>query len=126
MQDQPRKRQFNRGQGTGSKEQTAKRQALAPGGSGGGDHGINHPSHNDWLAQHVALLDDVLLDQGHFLRQDIQPQVPSAQHDSIGFLRYGFEVEEGLPGLTLGNQLQSSQSGKSSLNQSVRSTRLLL
>lgn len=82
-----------------------------PGGARGGNHGVNHPCHNDWLAQQVALLDDMLLDQGHLLRQDIQPQIAPAQHDSICLLCYGFEVEERLPGLTLGNQLHGDTAG---------------
>ncbi|KAA6428531.1 MAG: hypothetical protein FRX49_01407 [Trebouxia sp. A1-2] len=39
----------------------------------------------------------------------IQPQVAPAQHDGICLLGNGLEVEQGLPRLTLGNQLHGKQ-----------------
>ena len=80
-----------------------------PGWARRGDHGVNNTSDNGGLAQHVALLDDMLLHQGHLLGQHIQPQVAPAQHDGICLLGYGLEIEQGLPRLTLGNQLHGKQ-----------------
>ena len=48
----------------------------------------------------------MLLDQGHLLGQDIQPQVAPAQHDGVCLLSNGLEVEQALAGLALGYQLQ--------------------
>ena len=81
-----------------------------PGWARRGDHGVNNTSDNGGLAQHVALLDDMLLHQGHLLGQHIQPQVAPAQHDGICLLGDGLEVEQGLPRLALGNQLHDKQS----------------
>ncbi len=44
-----------------------------PGWARRGDHGVNNTSDDGWLAEHVTLLDDMLLHQGHLLRQHIQP-----------------------------------------------------
>ncbi len=82
---------------------------AVPGWARRGDHGVNNTSDNGRLAQHVALLDDMLLHQGHLLRQHIQPQVAPAQHDGICLLSNGLEVEQRLPRLTLGNQLHDKQ-----------------
>ena len=73
------------------------------------DHGVNNTSDDGWLAEHVALLDDMLLHQGHLLGQHVQPQVAPAQHDGICLLGNGLEVEQGLPRLTLGYQLHDKQ-----------------
>ena len=50
-------------------------------------------------------MDDAFLNWLYPTRTELE--VGPAQHDGIGFLGNGLEVEEGLPRLTLGNQLQA-------------------
>ena len=50
-----------------------------------------------------AALDDILLDQRHFLFGDLHPQVPARNHHCIGLLEDAIEVIQRLGFLNLGN-----------------------
>ena len=68
------------------------------------DHRFHHLGRNDHRLAHVhAALDDVLLDQWHFLLWDLHPQVPTGNHHRIGLLEDAFEVFQRLGFLNFGN-----------------------
>lgn len=67
---------------------------ITPGGAGGVDHGVNHPGDENRLAHEVAVGDDGLLHQGHFLREHVQPQVATAHDDGVGGLGDALEIEQ--------------------------------
>ena len=50
-----------------------------------------------------AALDDILLDQRHFLLGNLYPQVPACNHHSIGLLKDAIEVFQRLGFLNLGD-----------------------
>ena len=68
------------------------------------NHRLHHLGRNDHrLAQAHAALDDVLLDQRHFLLGDLHPQVPTRNHHRIGLLEDAIEVFQRLGFLNLGD-----------------------
>lgn len=79
---------------------------LGSGGSGVLDHGLEHlGSADDGLAGNVAHGDDLLLGSKHLGGGDLNTQVTTGNHDTIGLGENLSKVVETLPVLDLGNNL---------------------
>lgn len=79
---------------------------LGTGWPGVLDHALEHLSGaDDWLSGHVAHGDHLLLGSEHLSGGNLDTQVTTGNHDTVGGLENLAEVVETLPVLNLGNDL---------------------